>query len=550
MFRETVGHLRDLPRYRQILATLIHYGYQDVVSALHLKGIVRPLERAALGDSVPPEDRPRRVRMICEELGPTFVKLGQLLASRPDLVPEPYLLELQRLRDEVKPFPYEEVVAILREDLGGEPDVLFAMIDPVPVASASISQVHKARLHDGELVALKIRRPGIDAVVNSDLDILKNLSQLAQRRLPNLQPYQPQALVHEFERSIRRELDLGIERRTMQRCRIQLERDPHAYVPRVHAAYCSSRVLCMEFIEGIDIDDLDAMRGCGLDPPLIAARGADLLLTQIFRFGFFHADPHPGNLRVLPEGIIVPLDYGLFGQLDARVRERIADLLLGLLAIDTERVMRALEDLDIRGTEVDHRMLERDLGELVASYSDLTLDNIDLGRLLGELIALIRTHRLRIPPDLVLLIRALVSIESVGRHLDPHFDIAKHLQPFLRDMMLRRFHPMRLLTRVARTGDEVQRIASLLPDLLGQLLDSVRRGELRVQFDVHHFEDLVDRLTRASHNLSSAIIIAGLLVGSSLIVRAGVGPTTIGYIGFGAAALLGLGLLLNIMRGR
>ncbi len=549
MFRETVGHLRDLPRYRQILATLIRYGYRDIVTALHLEGLVRPFEKVAMGEDVPPQDRPRRLRMVCEDLGPTFVKLGQLLSTRPDLLPEAYTTELARLRDDVRPFPYAQAEAILTEEYGRPPSEVFASIDPVPIASASISQVHRAVLPDGSRVALKIRRPDIVKVVNADLDILKNLSQLAERRLPFLTPYSPTLLAREFERSLRRKLDLGIERRTMERCQVQLADEPAAHVPEVYPEFSTSRVLCMEFINGVDVDDLEGIRRYGDDPATVAVNGARILLTQIFRFGFFHADPHPGNLRVLPGGVVAPLDYGMFGQLDRRTRERIADLLLGLMAQDTDRVVRTLDSLDIRAEHIDSRALRRDVGELVSAYSDLSLDNIDLALLLRELVTLIRTHRLRIPPDLVLLIRSLVTIESVGRTLDPHFDIATHIEPFIRELSLGRYHPRRLFLHAARTAEDVQRVATLLPDVLGQSLESIKRGELTVRFDLHHFERLVKQLTRAANTLAAGIIIAGLLVGSALVLREGVGPISLAYIGFSIATLLGLVLVWNFIRG-
>jgi ubiquinone biosynthesis protein len=547
LLRETVGHLRDLPRYRQILTTLVRYGYHDVVSALHLEGIVRPIERVATGVDAAPQDRPRRLRLVCEELGPTFVKLGQVLSTRPDIIPEAYTVELAALRDDVRPFPFSQVEKILTEDYRRPLSESFLSLDPQPVASASISQVHRAVLRDGRTVALKIRRPDITRVVQADLDILKNLAQLAERRLPFLAPYKPLALAREFERSLKRELDFTIERRTMQRCQSQFAGDPTAHIPYAIDAFSTPRVIAMEFIDGVGVDDLEAIRALGIDPADVAVTGARILLRQIFQFGFFHADPHPGNLRVLPGGVVAPLDYGMFGQLDSRTSERIADLLAGLIAQDPDRVLRALDALDIRGDQVDPKALRRDVSELVHTYSELTLDRINLGLLLRELIAFIRTHQLRIPPDLVLLIRSLVTIESVGRHLDPHFDIARQLEPFLSELALRRFHPYRLLSQTTQTLENLQRIGTLLPELLSQSLDSIKRGELNVRFDLQGFERLVRQLTRASNTLAIGIVIAGLLIASSLVLR--VGATSLAYSGFASGMILSLWLIWNMSRG-
>ncbi|WP_165065807.1 ABC1 kinase family protein [Paludisphaera rhizosphaerae] len=547
MIRETVGHLRDLPRYRQILATLARYGYQDVVAALRLETIVRPLERAALGDEASNLPRPRRVRLICEELGPTFVKLGQLLSTRPDLLPESYTEELAALRDDVRPFPAEQAEAILVEEYGRSLDACFVSVDPTPIASASISQVHRAVLHDGRVVALKIRRPDLHKIVAADLDILKNLAQLAERHLPALAVYRPTTLVREFERTIKRELDFSVELRTIKRCQAQFAKDPMVHVPFVVEEFSTSRVIAMEFIEGVRVDDVAGIRELGLDPADVAVSGARALIKQIFQFGFFHADPHPGNLRVLPGGVVAPLDYGMFGQLDRRTRERIADLLLALMGQDVDQVLKALDDLEIRGDSVDLRELRRDVAELVQTYCDLSLATINLGVLLGELVALIRRHRLQIPPDLVLLIRSLVTIESTGRALDPQFDIAGQLQPILRKLAIRRFSPGRLLSQATTTAQDVQRIAMLLPDLLSHSLESIKRGELNVKFDLQGFERLVKQLTRAANTLAGGIVVAGLLVSSSLIYHAG--ATSLAQVGYGLGVALSLWLIWNMSRG-
>lgn len=546
MLRETVGHLRDLPRYQKILAALVHYGYQDILALLNLEGLARPIEWVARVD-VPPPERHKRLRLLLEELGPTFVKLGQLLSTRPDLLPESYTAELALLRDNVPPFPFEEVVRILGEEYGRPYTEVFESVGPLPVAAASISQVHRGILPSGQNVALKVRRPGIEKVVHADLDILIHLAELAEKRLPFLAPYRPLLIAKEFRRSLLRELDLASERRTMERVRHQFSGDRDVLVPATYPGLSTTRVLVMEFIGGFRVDDAGLLRDTGLDPKAVAARGARIGLKQIFRHGLFHADPHPGNMRVLPDGRIAMLDYGMFGHLDLITRERIGDLLAGLIAQETDRVLRALRDLDVRGDRVDMSALRRDISELISAYADLSLDNIDLRRLLGELTAFIRVHRLRLPPTLVLLLRSLVTIESVGRTLDPGFDIAAQLRPTLRRMAARRYSPDRLFAQAALAAEDLRRIATLLPDVLSQSLESIRRGELSLKFDLQHFENMVRQLVRASNTLAAGIVIAGLLISSSMLIRSE-GLRTLGIAGLAVASVLGVWLLWMMSR--
>jgi ubiquinone biosynthesis protein len=548
VIRETVGHLRDLPRYRQILTTLVRYGYQDVVAALHLEGIVRPIERVAHGGEVPHPDREHRLRMICEDLGPTFVKLGQVLSTRPDLLPESYIHELTALRSDVRPFSFEQVESILTEEYSRPLAEVFASVDPQPVASASISQVHSAMLPDGRKVALKVRRPDIVKVVNADMDIIRNLAQLVERRIPSLARYRPVSLAREFERSLKRELDFSAECRAMERCHLHFVADATAHVPLVFPALSTSRVIVMEFVGGVAIDDLEGIRAMGVLPAEVAVRGARILLRQIFEFGFFHADPHPGNLRVLPGGVVAMLDYGMFGQLDVLTREWIAEMLLGLLAQDIDQVIRAMEGLDIRGDTHDPRGFRRDLGELVTSYSVLTLDNVSMSTMLRELITLIRNHSLQIPPELVLLIRALVTIEGVGRVLDPHFDIARELAPFLQSLVLRRFHPIRMMNQTVRTTDDLRRIATLLPDLLSQTLESIKRGEMNVHFELRGFPRMVRQISRTGNTVAMAMVIAAMLIASALVLASGQ-HNTLAYGGFGTVVPLLIWMAWNMSRG-
>ncbi|ADV60747.1 ABC-1 domain-containing protein [Isosphaera pallida ATCC 43644] len=549
MLRETVGHLRDLPRYTQILSSLARYGYHDLLNALNLEILAKPLEWVTLGEEAPPPERSKRLRLLLESLGPTFVKLGQLLSTRPDLLPEPYLSELALLRDQVAPFPYEEVEATLVREFGAPVEQLFAEFDPVPVASASISQVHRARLADGRVVAVKVRRPDIEELVQADLDILKHLAESAERHVSFLRPYGPRSLAREFERGLLRELDLGLERRTMERVREQFRDDPDVWIPQPIRERSCSCVLTMEFAQGLRIDDVNGLREAGIDPCLVAARGARIMIKQIFEHGFFHADAHPGNMRVRRDGVIIPLDHGMYGYLDRATRERIADLLDGLMRQEADVVLRALDDLNVRGVRLDPVSLRRDVSELVASYSDLSLDNLELRFLLGDLFAVIRSHKLRLPPDLVLLIRALVTIESTGRMLNPNFDIATELRPALRRLTVGRYSPRRLFVESARATRDLRQVAMMLPDVLSHSLESIRRGELTLKFDLQHFDSMVRRIVLAANILSMGIVLAGLLVASSLLMTVESQRfTMLGTVGLILAGALAVVLFFTMAR--
>lgn len=547
MLRETVGHLRDLPRYSQILGAMMHYGYQDVLSALNLEGLAKPIEWVSRGGEPPPAERPKRVRLMFEELGPTFVKLGQLLSTRSDLLPAAYTEELAKLREEVAPFPFEEARRILEREYGRPLEEVFAWFDPKPTAAASISQVHRARLPDGREAAVKIRRPGIEKIVQADLDILRHLAELAEKGPEWLRAHRPKSVAREFETSLRRELDLGVELRTMEHFRARFGDDPDARIPEPFPEWSTSRVLAMEFVEGLPINDPARLRAAGIDPKETARRGARAMMRQIFEFGLFHADPHPGNLRVQSDGRIAILDYGMFGRLDRGTREVIAELLGGLMNQDTDAALRALDDLRITAELRDRSQLRRDVGDLIASYSDLSLRTIDLRVLLEELFAVVRAHRLRLPPDMVLLIRGLVTIESTGRTLDPDFDIGRELRPALRRVTLRRMSPQRLARESARAVSDFRRIAALLPDVLTNSLESIRRGELTLKFDLQHFEHLVRQLVRAANTLAIGIVLAGLLVaGSSLIQTEGL--RTMGNLAMGVALVMAVWLVWYMSR--
>ncbi|GIX49637.1 MAG: ubiquinone biosynthesis protein UbiB [Candidatus Tectimicrobiota bacterium] len=545
--------LRGLKRYREVAQALVKYGYVDVVEALRLDMPLRFGRRLLGRPEAPPVSKPVRLRLLCEELGPTFIKLGQLLSTRPDLLPPEYLRELARLQDHAPSEDFAAICATVQEELGRPLTELFASIDAAPLAAASIAQVHRATLPGGERVILKVQRPGIRQVIQADLDLLRDLARLAERYLSELRPLQPTGLVEEFARSIAQELDFRHELRNLQRCAQLFADDPTVYVPKAYPELSTARVLTMEYVEGIKITDREALCAAGLDPRAVAVNGANALLKQVFVHGFFQADPHPGNLVVRKDNTIAILDYGMFGTIDAETREQLATLLLGLVQRDVAKILRALAGLEVLSPELNRRQLRRDLTMLADTYLTVPLEQLDLSTLVEEVMQVVRRHGLRLPSDFYLLLRALITAESLGRELDPSFSIMEHLRPFAERLVMERYDPRYLLRKLGHTAEEAEELLLFLPAAAMQILDKLRRGELHLGLEVQQLDRLMREFDTASNRLTLAIILAASIIGSSLILLTEMPPLLFGYpalglIGFTVAGVLGFGLVIAILR--
>jgi ubiquinone biosynthesis protein len=430
--------LRGLRRYQDIVRAMVKYGYVDVAEALRLRRSLHFGQRLFGASEIVRAGKPQRLRMLFEELGPTFVKFGQLLSTRVDALPPDYLSELAALQDRVAAEPFPVVQEIVEAELQAPLSRLFASVESAPLAAASIAQVHRATLPNGACVAIKVQRPRIPQTIAADLDVLRDLAHLAERYMAEWRPFQPVGLVEEFAHTITKELDFRQERRNLERCAHYFADDPTVLIPKVYADLSTSRVLTMAYVEGIKISDRDALLRAGHDPHTVAVHGANALLKQIFVYGFFQGDPHPGNLVVLPNDVIAILDYGMFGSIDTETREQLAALLLGVVQRHAGKMIRALTDLEIVDSEHHRRQLQRDVSILVDAYLTTPLEQIDLAVMLNEIFQIIRCHGLQIPPEFLLLLRALTTAESLGRKLDPAFSIAEHVQPFSEQLVLER----------------------------------------------------------------------------------------------------------------
>ncbi|MDO9220182.1 MAG: AarF/UbiB family protein [Thiobacillus sp.] len=540
MLWETISVVRDLPRLHEIASVMIRYGWGDLVRVLGISGV---LERAGRilhwqsSNEISQLDAPVRIRRALEELGPTFVKLGQLLATRVDMFPPHWIVEFEKLHSQVPAVAYEMLHADLVTAIKGEPDEVFATFDPIPLAAASIAQVHRATLKDGTPVVVKIRRPGIENVIKADLRILEHIAKLLESEMPDSRRYDPVHIVVQFGRSLHRELDLAKEARNIDQFARHFADEPLVEIPKVFWEFSNSRVNVQEEIIGKSGVAPDKLREAGLDPKLLAARGADLVLRMVLEHGYFHADPHPGNMLFLPDNRIGMIDFGMVGILTHSRRNQIVDLLHALSAKDEQGLLQVL--IDWSGDSVlDEDRLAYDVAELLQSYDDLQLKDVQIGALLNDITALMRENNLALPADLTLLFKTLITLEGLGQQLDPEFHMIDHVTPFVEHIIHQRFTPQALLARGRKSLRETLEVLADVPRDLRTLLRDMRRGRVKIDLDLKRLDSFGQQLDRASNRLTMGILTASLVVGSSIIMTVQGGPQLLGLPFFGLLGFL------------
>jgi ubiquinone biosynthesis protein len=552
MLWEALGAARDLGRVHDIAAVLIRYGFGDLVQRL---GMARALERAGKvlhlrgQDDIARLEPAARVRRALEELGPTFVKLGQILATRADLFPPEWIAEFGKLQDAAPAVPFEAIRAQLAEDLGDLPENIFTELDTTPLAAASLAQVHRAKLADGTPVALKVRRPGIRPVIEADLRLLARLAEIVEAEAPDLRRYRPREVVRQFAHSLRRELDFSAEGRNAERIAASFVDQPEIVVPRIHWQWSGERLNVQDFIEGVPGRAVTALPQ-GYDRRLLARRGARAVLRMVLEDGFFHADPHQGNVFYLPDNRLAFIDFGMVGRLPEARRYEVAELLHGLVDRDGGLVTQVLLGWS-DAAEADSVSLRADIDRFVDEYHGVPLRQLDFGAMLGDVVGILREHGLALPPDLALMIKAFITLEGLGRQLDPDFDIAGEAAPYLREVILAHHAPDAIARRGWRGLVSVADLLAGLPHDLARLLRIARRGSLKLEVDVPPLKAFGDQLDRAASRLTMGIVTAALIVGSSiaLTVNRSDSVSLIGLLGFVGAMLGGLWVLVSVWRG-
>ncbi|MCB1231262.1 MAG: AarF/ABC1/UbiB kinase family protein [Verrucomicrobiae bacterium] len=532
-------------RLAEILKTLAKYGLADWLAGADYDWF-RDFLKSAEGDRIQDLSTEERIRLVLSDLGPTFIKLGQILSTRPDLVGTDLTAELSKLQTGTRPDPWEAVKETIESELGRPVEEIFADFEQAPIASASIGQVHEATLQDDRAVVVKVMHRDIGDAVKRDLDLLLGLAELAEKHSSQLKRYQPIATARYFQRTLLRELDFSYERRHLERFATLFEEDPTVHFPGVHPEGCADRVLTMERLDGIPVSDLEALKSAGADLNEFARRGGNLYLEMVFGHGFYHADPHPGNLFRLPGDVVGVIDCGMVGHIDEGLREDIEDMLLAAVSGDAFGLTDAIVRVGQVPPELDEDELRAEIEEFLTDYVGQSVAEFDVGGALQRLFDLVREFHIVLPQSFGLLVKTLVVLEGTARQMSPDFSLAAMIAPYYRRAVKRRLAPKRLMAEMNRGYRDWKRLLESLPRDLSDILSRFLKGTLEVHMEHRRLESTVDRLV-------TGLLTAAMFLGSAIMWSMEAPPTLFGVslfgaLGFVASVWLGTGLLLSIRR--
>ncbi|MEW9676777.1 AarF/ABC1/UbiB kinase family protein [Lentibacillus sp. L22] len=545
-----------MQRYREIVVAFSRNGFGYIVKELGLHELIPLPKRFAAKRQKYDKTLGERIRSFLEELGPTFVKMGQFASTRPDLLPDDIIRELEKLQDEVPPFPFENVQELIEQELGMPLNKIFRTFDETPLGAASIGQVHHAVLKSGEQVAVKVQRPQIEKDMKTDLEILRKLAVLAEFRLEWAAQYQISEIVDEFANAILAELDYNVEGRNAEKITKQFSDHPHIQIPKVYWKYCSKKVLTMEYIDGIKLNKLEELSEKGYNKRILAERVANAIFHQVFMEGFFHGDPHPGNVAVLPDETIVFMDFGMVGRLTPEMKANFASLVISMMRDNTDGVIKAISRMGLVPDDVNIQLLRSDVDQLRVKYYDIPLKEVSIGEAVNDLFAVAHRHYIQIPPDLTLLGKTLLTLEAMVERLDPDISIMKLAEPFGRKLFRERLNPKNWVETAFHQWTEYGEIIADIPKNIRELTSMVKKGKLPIEISLEKSEIFLKKLDRISNRLSFSIVLlsfsiimVGLIVGSALS-----GQSSILWrlpaieIGFVVAILMFLWLLYSILK--
>jgi ubiquinone biosynthesis protein len=535
-----------LNRSRQIAGVLVSHGWD----------FLRNNEQTAANASITPapKTRPLHLRLALEELGTTFIKLGQILSTRADLLPPEYLVELTKLQDSAPPVAFEAIQQALVTELNQPVEELFAWFDPVPLAAASIGQVHAATLRDGTEVVVKIRRPGVVEQVNEDLEILKDLAATASRHWSFADRYDLSGLVEEFSQTLRSELDYIREGHNAEKFASNFAADPFIHVPRVFWTATTSRVLTLERIRGVKINDLEGLDEQGTDRRWLAHYATNVLLKMVCEDGFFHADPHPGNFFIEPNGTIGLIDFGRVGVLDDKTQGLLAELLIAINHQNADRLVDVFLDLGVTRKSIDRAPVRSEIERLLSDYWGLPLGELKVAALLNDVYSIMRRHHLHLPSNLALLLKTVIMIEGLGVNIDPDFHLTNSLTPYTERLVLRQYSPFSWARSFGRASLDLAKLGVEMPQHLRRIVSAAENGNLQIGVRPEGFDPVIDRLERIANRIVLGVIAAAFINGLAVLVSVYRPPGwehwgwAVFAFGFGCALLLGAYLAWTILR--
>lgn len=545
---------KHLKRYKQVIQVLMRHGLDDMLAHSSLQKFLPRVRfhRKLKGElSKVTYSRYQRIRMALEELGPTYIKFGQILSNRPDILPAELIEELKKLQDAVPGFAFSDVRAIIEKDLGGSIQTLFATFEETPIASASIAQVHRAQLKSGEQVVIKVQRPDIEEIIEEDLKILADLAEIAEHNFPQIARFEPIELVKSLNKSMNRELNFLLEAYNINHFQHLFRADEHVVVPHVYSKYSTRRVICMDYLEGIKVDQVQKLRDRAINLNEIAERGLYLYFQQIFRYGFFHADPHPGNVLVMPDGRIGLIDFGMVGTLNHKDKEAFKEFIIAIAKGNLRSLTDAIESLT-KGRRVGTKEeLEYDIGILIEEFPPETIDERNMSEIVDRLQKIIYKHKLSFNNDFFLLLRTLVILDGISRVLDPRFNTLERIRKHSMRMFEEGLQPRNIVKTALHDIIDVWDYVRVLPKDLKSIINRLKEGKVRMEF--MGLNQLIHTLDVISSRIAAAVILAAMILGSSLVVLSHIPPLyngipLIGLIGIIVSGLFGVYMLFSIFR--
>jgi len=549
---------RNIQRLRVIVGIFMRHGLYGLMERAHLHLLVpihRRIKKKILSEKKEIFSVPKRLRLAFGELGPTFIKFGQLVASRPDLVPEEYAEEFNKLLDEVPPFTYRDVKRLIEDEFGKPISELFLEFDEKSVAAASIAQVHKAVLHDGTPVVVKVQRPNIQRIIETDIELMRIMANLMEKYIPETRAYSPSGIVMEFSRAIKKEMDFNLEAGNMVNISRNFEGDETIVIPAVYWDFSTTKVLTLERIEGTRVDDIEALKKRGIDCKKIASMLTDCFFAQVFKYGLFHGDLHAGNLFVIEEDRLGFVDFGIVGRMSEDMSEKLANIFVAIVKGDYNLLVESYLDMGIVPDNVDFEVFKRDYRDLLEAYLSKPIKDAKLGKLLLGYSKIALNYSVKLPTDLVLLEKCILELEGIVRQLDPAFNMLEAGEGYAGELIKLWYSPKRVSRNMFKLANDIDKTARVLPGQIRQLMQKMLSDKFTIDFVHVGLEQLTEEIDRSSNRLALGLIISALIIGSSLIMLTGKGPLfmglpVLGFAGFAVAGFLGLLLAIVIIKSR